>query len=161
MSITIQGTFINALPTVEGEGARGHWIRGGFVIEYGEEYPRKVAFSCFGETKVQQANSIPAGQPLQVSFNLESREFNGRYYTELNVTHILLLPAQQPAYYQPPVQQQFQPAQAFQPAPVQQARPAPAPQPAAQYPQPPMPSGLQPQQQAIQMPAGKDDDLPF
>lgn len=152
MSITIQGTFVKCLPTVEGDNARGHWIRGGFVIEYGEEYPRKAAFSCFGENKCQQAASIPVGYPVQISFNPESREFNGRYYTELNVTHILLLPYQQPNYYQPPVQQQqpaYQPQQpTFQPA---------------QFPQSPIPTGLNPQPQAAapQMPDKKDDDLPF
>lgn len=139
MSITIQGTFVQNLPTVEGDSSRGHWIRGGFVIEYGEEYPRKVAFSCFGENKVQQAASIPVGQPLQVSFNPESREYNGRYYTELNVTNILLLSFQQPA------QPQFQPQQTYQPAAQSSAAPASQPQ----------------QQPPAQLPEDPENDLPF
>lgn len=48
----IIGKFIKSLPTIEGDNARGHWVRGGFVIEYGDEYPRQAAFSLFGEEKV-------------------------------------------------------------------------------------------------------------
>lgn len=80
---TITGRFIKALPTVEGEGARGHWVRGGFVIEYGDEYPRQAAFSLFGEEKVQMAECIVSNTIVQVSYQPESREYEDRWYTEL------------------------------------------------------------------------------
>ena len=182
--LIINGTFIQALPTVEGDSQRGHWVRGGFVIEYGDDFPRKVAFTCFGEDKVAQSQSIPQGCPVQVDFRPESREFNGRYYTELSCSHITLLAQQQPqmqyagqpqqyvmpqqAYGQPmqaPMPQQQQPVNTYRtmpsginpaPAPQYPANPAPAPQ------QQPLSAGANTQQPApVQMPAQKDDDLPF
>lgn len=151
---TINGTFIQNLPIVEGDSNRGHWLRGGFVIEFGEDYPRKLAFSSFGEDKVATHRNIPTGTPVQVRFSPESREYNGRWYTELRC--ISVLPLVQTAYPQP------------------QAQPMPSPQPAApiqpnlgfdskqQPPAPaPFPSTSQAQPAPVAMPAEKDDDLPF
>ena len=95
---TINGTFIQNLPIVEGDSNRGHWLRGGFVIEFGEDYPRKLAFSSFGEDKVATHRNIPTGTPVQVRFSPESREYNGRWYTELRC--ISVLPLVQTAYPQ-------------------------------------------------------------
>lgn len=173
---TIQGTFIQALPVVEGESARGHWTKGGFVIEYGDEYPRKVAFQFFGSKKAQLVASIPPGCPVHVAFFPESREFNGRYYTELNCSSVNIV-SNQPTAPQQPMQNPYAMPQGFQ----QQTVGFPAPQQQfPQYQQPaPMPSGLYPQQQApqpaptpahtaaaapqqpaVQLP-DKDPDLPF
>lgn len=80
---TITGRFIKTLPIVEGENNRGHWVRGGFVIEYGDEYPRHAAFTLFGEDKVQMADSIIPNTFVQVSYQPESREYEDRWYTEL------------------------------------------------------------------------------
>ncbi len=88
MSLTINGKFVQNLPTTEGESQRGHWMRGGFVIEYGEEYPRKAAFTTFGEDKVNQHKNLPAGMPVQVKFAPESREFNEKWYTDLRAISI-------------------------------------------------------------------------
>lgn len=88
MSLTINGKFVQNLPTTEGESQRGHWMRGGFVIEYGEEYPRKAAFTTFGEDKVNQHKNLPAGMPVQVKFSPESREFNEKWYTDLRAISI-------------------------------------------------------------------------
>lgn len=88
MSLTINGKFVQNLPTTEGESQRGHWMRGGFVIEYGEEYPRKAAFTTFGEDRVNQHKNLPAGMPVQVKFAPESREFNEKWYTDLRAISI-------------------------------------------------------------------------
>ena len=57
----ITGKLIQLLPEVSGESARGPWIRGGFVIETDGDYPRKVAFTAFGEERVAMAKSLPMG----------------------------------------------------------------------------------------------------
>lgn len=102
MALTINATFVKSLPTQEGESQRGHWVRGGAVVEYGEEYPRKVAISLFGEDKVAQAAAIPVGTPVQVKFSPESREFNDKWYTDLRGISITPLGQQAPAPYVPP-----------------------------------------------------------
>ena len=128
----INGIFVKSLPKTEGDSQRGHWVRGGFVIEYGDEYPRKVAFSLFGEDKVAMADKIPEGVGVTVRFSPESREFNERWYTELRC--ISVVPLAQGAARQP-----------YQ---------APAVQ-TAQYPAQTRPTG------GPQMPGGEDKDLPF
>lgn len=92
----VNGKFVQNLPKSEGESQRGHWVRGGFVIEVGDEYPRKVAFSLFGEDRVKMADAISVGFPVQVTFSPESREYNGKWYTDLRATSITPL-AQMPA----------------------------------------------------------------
>ena len=72
----ITGKLIQLLPEVQGESARGPWVRGGFVIETGDDYPRKVAFTAFGEERVAMAKNVPMGTMVQVTFTPESREFN-------------------------------------------------------------------------------------
>lgn len=79
----VNGKFLQNLPTQEGDSQRGHWMRGGFVIEAGDDYPRKLAFTSFGEDRVNQHKNIPAGMPVQVRFVPESREYNEKWYTEL------------------------------------------------------------------------------
>ena len=146
----ITGKLIQILPDVQGESQRGPWIRGGFVIETGDDYPRKVAFTAFGEERVAMAKSIPMGQLVQVTFTPESREFNEKWYTDLRCTRVQpFVPGQMPpastgyawAGNQPPAQ-----------AVGAQAAPAPAAAPA------PQPGGFA---QAPTMPASSEDDLPF
>ena len=92
----VNGKFVQNLPKSEGESQRGHWVRGGFVIEVGDEYPRKIAFSIFGDDRVKMAEAISVGFPVQVTFSPESREYNGKWYTDLRATSITPL-AQMPA----------------------------------------------------------------
>lgn len=152
MALQINGRFIKSLPTQDGDSQRGHWVRGGFVIECGEEYPKKVAFTLFGEDKVRMAQGIPAGTPVTVYFNPESREFNDRWYTDLRATNVIPGYAQAPqAYAAPaPAQQGYMP-QGYAPQGYAVGAPSTAPMAQAQ----------QPAAAATQMPENPDDDLPF
>lgn len=77
----LQGKIIAILPLQSGQGKNGEWKKQEFVIESGGQYPKKVAFTNWGD-KVQ----LPAeGTQVTVSFDAESREYNGKYYTELKV----------------------------------------------------------------------------
>lgn len=147
----ITGRLIKILPDVEGEGQRGHWIKGGFVIETGDDYPRKVAFITFGEERVAMVKNIPMASMVQVSFNPESREFNDRWYTDLRCSRI-----------QPFVPGQMPPSSTGYTWNAQggAAAPAAAPaQPAANTTAPEQPA--QSFASVPQMPASSDDDLPF
>jgi hypothetical protein len=83
-----QGKLIKTLPTVSGETERGMWIRGGFVIETFGDYPKKLAFTTFGEERARMAEGIALGTPVEVSCSMESREFNDKWYTELRATSV-------------------------------------------------------------------------
>ena len=160
----ITGKLIKILPEVRGESQRGPWVRGGFVIETDDTYPRQVAFTLFGEDRLAMINGLTMNAPVMVTFTPESREFNERWYTDLRCVRVLPFTgaAPQPAAY----------GAAPQPAAPQAAPYGAAPQPAAYgaVPQPvaygaaPQPAAPQvapaPQPFATQ-PADSDDDLPF
>ena len=149
----ITGKLIQLLPDVSGESARGPWVRGGFVIETDGEYPRKVAFTAFGEERVAMAKNIPMGSPVQVTFNPESREFNDKWYTDLRASRIQpFVPGQMPAAAAGYAWQGAAPAAPVQPG---MAPAAPAAQPAAA---PAQPANFA---AAPQMASNPDDDLPF
>lgn len=84
----IKGKVKAILPVAEGESARGAWVRGGVVIEYGDEMVRSVAFTAFGEDKVEKVRALRVGEPVEVAFNPESREFEGRWYTDLKLVKV-------------------------------------------------------------------------
>ena len=143
----ITGKLIQLLPEVQGESARGPWVRGGFVIETGEDYPRKVAFTAFGEERVAMVKNIPMGAMVQVTFTPESREFNEKWYTDLRCSRIQpFVPGQMPAA--PAGNYNWNPATGTAPAQPAPAAPAAA-QPAQAFAQPPA------------MPQNSEDDLPF
>lgn len=98
----LKGKVILTMPLVTGEGKNGQWRKQEFVIETGDQYPKKVLFSLMG-TKIDQ-NPVVLGQEVVVSFDAESREYNGKYYTNLNAWKIS-------AAGSAPVQNNFQPTQ--------------------------------------------------
>lgn len=80
---TITGTFIQALPVTEGDSSRGHWYRRGFIIKFGEEIIRTAAFTTFDTATLRQLELLTPGTTVSVSYQPESREHEGRWYTEL------------------------------------------------------------------------------
>lgn len=80
--LKIDGKLIKNLAVTRGESERGTWARGGFVIESFGDYPKTVAFTTFGEERVKMTEGMTAGTPVEVRFLPESREFNGKWYTE-------------------------------------------------------------------------------
>lgn len=83
MSFETEGKLIKILDQVSGEGRNGRWVKQEFVIETPGEYPKTICFSLWGEDKVKLITSLPEGSSVKVSFDVSSREFKGRWYTEL------------------------------------------------------------------------------
>lgn len=85
----LTGTLIKILPIVEGQTERGAWKRGGFVIEFMDgSYPRKAAFTLFGEDRLAMLNNLPMGGLVNVTFSVESREYQDRFYTDLRCIRV-------------------------------------------------------------------------
>jgi hypothetical protein len=84
MALELSGKIFQVLPEQSGTGKNGQWSKQDFVLETEEQYPRKVCFSAWGD-KVQMLKSYTTGSYVKVSFNAESREFNGKWYTDLKV----------------------------------------------------------------------------
>ena len=87
MALEISGKVIQLLPEQTGTGKNGQWIRRDFIIETSEQYPRKVCFAAWGD-KADLVKPLQQGTFVKVSFNVESREFNNRWYTDLKVWKI-------------------------------------------------------------------------
>ena len=114
-SMEIKGRIIQLLPLVQGESAKGPWKKQDYILETDDQYPKKICFNCWGD-KVDQFN-IQQGEELIVSVDLESREFNGRWYTDVRawkVDRASAMPQQQAAA--PSFGQPFPPADAFMPS---------------------------------------------
>lgn len=58
------------------------WMIQEYVIETHEQFPHRMCFSLFGEDKINQAN-IQLGEEINVSFDINSREYQGRWYTDI------------------------------------------------------------------------------
>ena len=81
----ITGKIIAALEPRTGTAkASGNpWKIQEFVLEtVGEQYPKKMMFNIFGEDKIQQA-ALNIGDEVVVSFDINAREYNGRWYNDI------------------------------------------------------------------------------
>jgi hypothetical protein len=77
----ISGKIIAKLPLATGEGKNGMWRSQDYVLETGDQYPKKVCFNFFGD-KIEQF-PLAIDDQVTVSFDLESREYNGRWFTSV------------------------------------------------------------------------------
>ena len=89
MSLEIEGKIIRKLNVQTGVSQRGNWSKQEFIIEYQEgSYPSQACFSVWGEDKVKDLERFQIGDSVKVSFNISSREYNGRWYTDLRAWRI-------------------------------------------------------------------------
>lgn len=86
----ISGKVIAILPEISGENERGEWVRSGMVIETLESPSAKVAFSTFGKKRTAQIKQLTLGEVIVVKYSPESREYMGKWYSELRLTEILV-----------------------------------------------------------------------
>ena len=103
------GKIIEECPIQEGTSRSGNpWKKRMYIVETQESYPKKVALTVFGSDRVAATEAaVKLGDTVRVSFDLESREYNGRWYTDAMARRIELAaaqpaaPAPQQAYSQP------------------------------------------------------------
>ena len=92
----IYGKIIAVLPTRSGTSARGtHWSSQTAVIETQEQYPKKLAFDVIND-KIDQFN-IQVGEFLTVQFDINAREYNGRWFNSINAWNVIRQTQQAPA----------------------------------------------------------------
>jgi hypothetical protein len=82
----IQGKIIQLLPEQSGAGKNGQWRKREYVLETQDQYAKKLCFNLWGE-KIDQ-NPVKVGDNVKVLFDLESREFNGKWYTDVKAWKI-------------------------------------------------------------------------
>jgi hypothetical protein len=77
----ITGNIIQLLSLQTGTGKNGTWRKQEYILETSDKIPRKVCFSLWGD-KIDQF-PLAEGDEAEIMFDLESREYNGRWYTEV------------------------------------------------------------------------------
>ena len=138
----IEGKIIFALEPKTGTSARGEWKVQEFVLETLDgQFSRKMVFSVFGEDRLQKFN-IQVGQDVKVFFDIDAREYNGRWFNSIRAFDVRPANQQAPAETTPPFDNPFNAAAGVVPQ-----------QPAAAAPQQPADSFANTD--------GSSDDLPF
>lgn len=82
----LTGKIIDILPEQKGESSREPWRKQEFILETEGEYPKKVCFMAWGD-KIDEFK-IKTNETVVASINLESREYNGRWYTDVKAWKI-------------------------------------------------------------------------
>lgn len=85
--------FVKALDVVSGETDRGQWCRGGMVVRTLDDREQLVAFTAFGEEKCRVCDSFRTDDIVTVVFVPESREFGGKWFTDLRMISVQLMGA--------------------------------------------------------------------
>lgn len=103
----IKGRIIAVMPVRTGTSQKNGegWASQEYVIETLEQYPKRCVFNVFGEDKIKQFNIQQGGEYL-VKFDINAREYNGRWYNDIRAWKVEPAQAEQ-------TQAQAQP---FQPA---------------------------------------------
>lgn len=80
----IQGTIVQVLPLQSGVGKSSgkEWKKQEYVIETNEQYPKKICFSMWGDNVDKHWKLMEIGAQITAHIDIESREYNGRWYTE-------------------------------------------------------------------------------
>lgn len=108
----IIGKVVRLGNLVEGTSARGPWRKQELIIETEEQYPRTVCLICW-TNQIDEIQKFAPGQTIKAQIEISSREFNGKWYTDVRVWRfdpvrataapaVAAQPAQQPMMHQTP-----------------------------------------------------------
>lgn len=86
--LNISGIVLNILPLQSGTSKAGNqWQKQDFILETGGQYPRKVCICLFGDNV--EKFPLAVGQSVTASVDIESREFNARWYTDVRAWNVV------------------------------------------------------------------------
>lgn len=85
---------VSILPEQSFTGKQGEFVRFGFVGETQGQYPKKVKFDVLGREKWEKLSPfIVLGSDVQVFFDVTSREYNGKWYTQCDAYRVSVVSA--------------------------------------------------------------------
>jgi hypothetical protein len=82
----IAGKVISLLPLQKGTGKNGEWKKQDFILETQSQFSKKVCISLWGP-KIDQYK-LKSGDMISAKIEVESREFNGKWYTDIKAYQI-------------------------------------------------------------------------
>lgn len=129
----IQGKIIHVLPLQSGVGqASGKpWKKQEYVLEtLATDYPKKICFAVWGD-RIEQFN-LQEGEDVTVDIDIESNEYNGRWYTNIKAWNVTRGLVQQMPYVAQPMMGQPMMGQPMMAQPVMPQQVVQQPMTAAQ-----------------------------
>lgn len=85
----IKGKIIQVLPPQGGISKSGNqWKKQEYILLTPEDQPSKVKFDLFGD--LVDKFPLTVGDIVTIDINIESREYNGRWYTDVHAYHVAL-----------------------------------------------------------------------
>jgi hypothetical protein len=78
--------LIQLLPLQTGAGKNGEWRKQDIIVETSGQYPKKICISIWGD-KID-SKKLKTGNILKIDFDIESREYNSRWYTDVKAWKI-------------------------------------------------------------------------
>ena len=87
--MNLKAKLIKVLPLQSGISKNGEWKKQDIIVETDGQYPKKICISIWGD-KIDNS-VLKEGNELDISFDIESREYNERWYTDIKAWKITLL----------------------------------------------------------------------
>jgi hypothetical protein len=87
--MNIKSKLIKVLPLQSGTGKNGEWKKQDIIVETEGQYPKKICISIWGD-KIDNS-VLQEGNMLDISFDIESREYNEKWYTNIKAWKITLV----------------------------------------------------------------------
>ncbi len=89
MSLSVKGKISSKLSVENGTSKAGkEWKKQSFLVDTGAQYNPEICFQLLGEDKIAMLDHYNVGDQVEVSFNLSSREWNGRYFHNIDAWKI-------------------------------------------------------------------------
>jgi hypothetical protein len=96
MSLELTCKLKELLQEQTGNGKNGPWVKQDFLVETQGEYPKTICMSAWGD-QVKTIQGITPGTMIKTAIRIESREYNGRWYTDVRPWKIVVEGAVAPA----------------------------------------------------------------
>lgn len=88
--LIIKGILTKKLNPQEGVSKDGRgWKKQNFIINTGAKFNSEICFQVFGEERIQLLNNFNVDDEIEVYFNLYSKEFNDRYFHNIDAWKIV------------------------------------------------------------------------
>ena len=86
MDLKIEGRVVEILEEQSGEGRNGPWRKQDFILETEGDYPKKVCITQWGDNI--EKFGVQEGERLTAHIDVSSREYQGRWYTDVKAWRV-------------------------------------------------------------------------
>jgi len=88
MALELSAKLLQILPAQTGTGKNGPWKKVEFIVETTDKFPKKICITAWKE-QADQAEKLALNSTVKLSLELSSREYNGKWYSEIKAWKIV------------------------------------------------------------------------